>query len=209
MPVITISRMFGSGGSLVAERVAASLGWTLLDNALIERVAVGLHMTPANVEAIEERTPSLAERFADALAFSSQEMLAAPLGVPLPPTEQRILEVTHRVIDEAVARGSAVLVGRGAQAWLSSRRDAIHVFCVTTREAAIARVVERERVSIADAEKLIDETNRQRAEYVRRNWRRDWSAASNYDLCVNTAWLGIDGAAQLIVDVARKTLPTA
>src|SRR5512147_3039466 len=121
--------MFGSGGSLVAERVANTLGWALLDNALIERVAVGLHMTPANVQAIEERTPSLAERIADALAYSSQEMLAAPLGTPLPPTEQRILEVTHRVIDEAVARGPAVLVGRGAQAWLSARRDALHVFC--------------------------------------------------------------------------------
>ena len=34
MPVITISRTFGSGGSEVAARVADALGWTLLDNAL-------------------------------------------------------------------------------------------------------------------------------------------------------------------------------
>ena len=39
MPVITISRMFGSGGSEVAARVADGLGWTLLDNALVDRVA--------------------------------------------------------------------------------------------------------------------------------------------------------------------------
>ena len=209
MPVITISRMFGAGGSEVAARVAGELGWALLDNALIERVAVGLHMTPANVQAIEERAPSLAERLADALAFSSQEMLAAPLGVALPPTEQRILEVTHRVIDEAVARGPAVLVGRGAQAWLAARNDALHVYCVSSPAACAERVAARESISLADAARLVDDMNRQRTEYVKRNWGRDWGAAANYDLCVNTAWLGIQGASRLVTDVARRTLQSA
>src|SRR5689334_12710011 len=36
MPVITISRMYGSGGSEVAERVARALGWALFDNAMID-----------------------------------------------------------------------------------------------------------------------------------------------------------------------------
>ncbi len=117
MPVVTVSRTFGSGGSLVAAELSERLHWALLDNALVERVAIGLHTTPAHVQAIEERRPSLAERIADAFAYSSQEMLSAPLGAPLPPTEERILEVTHRVIDEAVARGPVVLVGRGAQAY--------------------------------------------------------------------------------------------
>ena len=80
MPVVTISRMYGSGGSEVAAGLASRLQWALLDNAFVERVAVGLHLTPAHVEAIEERRPSLAERIADAFAYSSQEMLSAPLG---------------------------------------------------------------------------------------------------------------------------------
>ena len=52
MPVITISRMFGSGGSEVAAHVADALGWTLLDNALVERVAARLGRTPVEVQAI-------------------------------------------------------------------------------------------------------------------------------------------------------------
>jgi hypothetical protein len=60
MPVITISRMFGSGGSDVAARVADTLGWSLLDNALVDRVAARLGRTPVEVKAIEERVPSLA-----------------------------------------------------------------------------------------------------------------------------------------------------
>ena len=76
MPVITISRMFGSGGSEVAARVADGLGWTLLDNALVERVAARLGRTPVEVQAIEERVPSLAERLADALALGSPEIVS-------------------------------------------------------------------------------------------------------------------------------------
>jgi len=209
MPIVTLSRMFGSGGSEVAAELSNRLNWALLDNAFVERVAVGLHTTPAHVQAIEERRPSLAERIADAFAYSSQEMLSAPLGAPLPPTEERILEVTHRVIDEAVARGPVVLVGRGAQAWLASREDAVHILCVAPRDACIARVVERERVTPADAARMVDETNRERQAYVRRNWKREWLDPSHYHLCINTAWLGIAGAVDLVEQVVRARLAEA
>lgn len=209
MAIVTVSRMFGSGGSEVAAELSNRLNWALLDNAFVERVAVGLHTTPAHVQAIEERRPSLAERIADAFAYSSQEMLSAPLGAPLPPTEERILEVTHRVIDEAVARGPVVLVGRGAQAWLASREDAVHILCVAPRDACIARVVERERVTPAEAARMVDETNRERHAYVRRNWKREWLDASNYHVCINTAWLGIAGAVDLVEQVVRARLAGA
>jgi len=206
MPVVTISRMFGAGGSEVAELLSRRLQWALLDNAFIERVAVGLHTTPAHVKAIEERAPSLAERLADALAYSSQEMLSAPLGAPLPPTEERILEATRRVIDEAVARGPVVLVGRGAQSRLADFDDAVHVLCVASREACAARVERREGggMSLAEAMRQVAETNRQRSDYVRRNWGREWLDAANYHLCVNTGWLGIEGAVDLVESVVRK-----
>ncbi len=203
MPIVTISRMFGSGGSEVADALARRLQWSLLDNAFVERVAVGLHVTPAHMQAIEERRPNLAERIADAFAFSSQEMISAPLGAPLPPTEDRILEATHRVIDEAVARGPVVLVGRGAQAWLSNRGDALHFLCVATREGSIARVMARDGVTADEAARRVDETNKQRQEYVNRCWNREWLAPSNYHACVNTSWLGIDGAVTLLESIVR------
>jgi len=203
MPVVTISRMFGSGGSEVAAELAHRLHWSVLDNAFVDRVAIGLHVTRAQVQAIEERRPTLAERIADAFAYGSQEMLSAPLDAPLPPTEERILQVTHHVIDEAVSRGPVVLVGRGAQAWLANREDAVHVMCVANREACIARVVEREGISAADAARRIDDTNRQRESYVKRNWSREWREPSNYHLCVNTGLLGVATAVDVIESVVR------
>ena len=39
MPIITITRQYGSGGSDVAARAAAILGWTLFDNSIVDAVA--------------------------------------------------------------------------------------------------------------------------------------------------------------------------
>ena len=206
MPVITISRMFGSGGSEVAAQVASELGWTLLDNALVERVAARLGRTPVEVQAIEERVPSLAERLADALALGSPEIVSPALSAPLPPTEERLLEVTEHVINDAVARGPVVLVGRGAQSYLAQRSDALHVFCYAPKPALVNRVVEREGITPEAATRRVEETNKRREQYVRRYWHRSWLAPENYHLCVNTDWLGIQGAASLIARVAEERL---
>src|SRR5919204_2619453 len=133
MAVVTVSRMFGSGGSEVAARVAAELGWSLLDNALIDAVAERLGIPAAEVRAREERVPSLAQRLADAMALATPELAAPAAGAPLPPSEERVLAATERIIQEAVSQGHVVLVGRGAQAMLGERADVIHVFCYAPR----------------------------------------------------------------------------
>jgi CMP/dCMP kinase len=206
MPVVTISRLFGSGGSEVAARVAASLGWTLLDNAFVDRVAARLGRTPVEVQAIEERVPSLAERLADALALGSPEIVSPALSAPLPPTEERLLEVTEHVIDDAIARGPVVLVGRGAQSYLAQRTDAFHVFCYASKAALVARVVQREGLNADEAARRVDDVNKRREQYVRRHWQRSWHSPENYHLCVNTERLGVDGAADIIAQAARERL---
>ena len=208
MAIITISRMYGSGGSDVAARVAQLLGWSLLDHAFIEAVAERLGVPASEVQAREERTPSLVERLASALAVASPEILPPPTE-QLPPTEERLAAVTRRIIEEAVARGNAVLVGRGAQSVLARRAGVLHVFCYAPRDALVRRVAERRRISLADAEKIVEEINKQREQYVRTTFKRSWRAHDNYHLSVNTEWLGVEGAAQLIVDTARRMGITA
>lgn len=202
MAIITVSRMYGSGGSDVAARVAQLLGWSLLDNAFIDAVAERLGVSASEIEAREERTPSLVERLASALAVASPELLPPPTE-QLPPSEERMADVTRRIIEEAVARGNAVLVGRGAQSVLARRAGVLHVFCYAPREALVRRVAERRSIPLAEAEKIVDETNKQREQYVRTTFKRSWKAHENYHLCVNTEWLGVDGAADLIVAATR------
>lgn len=205
MPIVTISRQYGSGGSEVAERTAKLLGWELLDNEVVDAVAARLGLSVAEVKAREERAPSMVERLASALALGSQDWVN-PVGSASRPTDEQLLEVTRHVLDEAVSRGPVVIVGRGAQAMLSERADALHVFCHAPRGALIARCAERDKVDLKEAARIVDETNKHRKEWVRLHWDREWAAAENYHLTVNTGWLGVEGAAQLIAQAAKTRL---
>lgn len=206
MPAITISRLYGSGGGEVARRVAESLGWQLVDNAFVDGIARGLRATPAQVAAIDERAPSLAERIADALALGGSEVVSASLGTPMPPTDQRIVEVTRQVIDRAMARGPAVLVGRGAQSYLAERTDVLHVQCFAPHDALVERVMHRESLSRDDADRVVREQNRQREQYVRQFYGRTWLAPEHYHILLNTAWLGVDQCVAIVLDLAGERL---
>lgn len=203
MAILTISRLYGSGGSEVAAIVAKKLGWSLLDNEVVDAVAARLGMSTAEVQAREERVPSLVQRLASAMTMGTQEWMI-PVAAAERPTDERLLDVTRHIIQEAIARGPVVVVGRGAPAMLAERTDALHVFSYAPRKALIARTMRRDGLDAEAAAKLVDDTNREREEWVRRHWERDWRAHESYDLSVNTERLGIEGSADLIVSAARS-----
>jgi len=204
MPAITVTRLFGSGGSEVARRVAEALGWRLLDSAFVSGIASRLRATPTDVQAIDERAPSLSERLADALALGGGEVMSASLATPMPPTEQRIAEVTREVIERTVARGPVVVVGRGAQAYLAQRDDVLHVHCYAPHDALVERTMMRETISKEKAEEMVRERNQQREHYVKRMFGRSWLAPEHYHVMLNTAWLGHDKCVEVILELARE-----
>src|SRR5437016_8340935 len=137
-PVITITRQYGSGGSAVAKRAAESLGWTLIDNEFVEEVARRAGLPAEEVAQREERAPGLLERLARTLSVSSPELFITAASVPqVEADEETIAKITERVIQEAAAHGRAVLVGRGAQALLAQRPDALHVYVIAPRDFRI------------------------------------------------------------------------
>jgi cytidylate kinase len=204
MPLITISRQYGSGGSEVAERVATTLDWRLYDNAVVDEVARRLGMSTEEVSAREERVPSFTERMASAMALGVPEVMPTVADLTTLDSEERIVAMTKRVLEDAVRAGPAVLVGRGAQSMLAARADALHVFCYAPANVLVNNVVAKLGVSPQEAQRIVADNNHQREQYVKRHWRRDWRDFANYHLCVNTAWLGLNGAAELVVELARQ-----
>ena len=206
MAVITITRQYGAGGSRVAELVAQRLGWTVVDNEFVEEVARRAGLPAATVAAREERAPSLQERLVSALATASPEVFV-PTGEPTDeiPTEERIVRVTERVIAELAQHGRVVLVGRGAQAVLegTGAPSALHAYVVAPLPARIRTVMERLGVNDKDAARAIEETDANRDRYVERWHGRRRQDPALYHLAVNTAWLGYEGAADLVVAAAR------
>lgn len=203
MAVITISRQYAGGGSEIARRVAEQLGWTLIDNEFVDRVAERVGLPPEEVEAREERVPGLIERLARTLATSSPEVFV-PSGDIQDAEQDRLVRVTERIITETVQHGDVVMVGRGAQAYLGERDQTMHVYIVAPRETRIATAVERLGQSPDEAARCMDSVDEQRRRYVRTHYRRHWDDAANYHLVLNSAAFGYEGCAALVVEAARR-----
>jgi cytidylate kinase len=204
--LITISRQYGAGGSEVARRVAAALGWRVVDNELVEEVAARAGVPADQVAERDERAPSFVERLARTLAASTPELFppSVPSGTLPKLQEVDLVRMTELVVAEAAAKGRLVLVGRAAPAVLAQERDSLHVKLVAPRAYRIQAAAERLGVDLQEATAVVEESDSTRARYHRQYYHRDWNDPVNYHMVLNTGALGFDGATSAIVSEARR-----
>lgn len=196
--IVTISREYGAGGSEVAQRVAETLGWRLVDNEVVDEVAAEAGLSPEEVAQKEERAPGFLERLTRALARAAPELFPrTPERVP-EPEEATIVRVTERVVEKLAEGDHVVVVGRAAPAVLS-QRDALHVKLVAPKPVRIRRTMARLQAGEEEAIRVLEETDAARARYHKQYYGRDWNDATNYHMTLNTDALGLEGTAQLIV----------
>lgn len=205
MAVITISRQYASGGSDIAKLLARRLGWPVVDNEFIDRVAQEAGLPPEEVEAQEERVPGLVERLARALAVSSPEMFVAmgdPSDAPFA-REAELVRVTETVINRTVQEGNVILVGRGAQAYLAQHEETLHAFIVGSREARVRAAMARLSITQKDAEEAVDRVDDGRRRYVKTHYNRRWDNPGNYHLVFNSDVFSYEQIADLIAEAVR------
>jgi cytidylate kinase len=207
MPIVTISRQFGAGGSSVAGIVAAELGAEVVDKKLIEEVAKRLSLRPSDVEAEEERPRSLLERLVR--SFSSLEPgLGAgwtpPYPDPLFDPRKEIIHLTEQIIGEVADTGNVVIVGRGAGFVLHERPGVFRVFLRAPGGARVKTLMSRDGLGEAEARRKMHETDSNRAAYIKQLYGRDWCDPDEYDLVVNTGRVSYATAAQMILLGVRE-----
>ena len=71
-------------------------------------------------------------------------------------------------------------------------------------EARISRVCSRTGLGEDDARSKIERQDRTRQSYYNFFTYGDWGAASDYDLCIDSSILGIEGTADFIIDFGKK-----
>jgi len=219
MPVITISRTYGSGGAPVGREIARRFNAEFLDRNMVAAVAERSGIPEAEAEGYDERMPGLWQRIASALATStSAELVMAPLpedeALPSAAVGERLAALTRAAIEEAAARGNCVIVGRGAAFILGRGPDRLHVHLHAPLDARVRNLLMRVEDIPADVRpddpslrELCRTVDARRAEYVKRRFNADWLDVRNYDLAIDTASLTIPGTADLIEQAARRLLP--
>ena len=200
MKAITISRQYGSGGGEIGARLAERLHWHLIDHEIVARVARELGIPEQKAEAHDEYAKSFIARVVS--QFVSPVPTAASNVVQVVPEDQtdenRYQETLRRVVETAADTGRAVIVGRASQMILAKRRDVLHVFIEAPLQERIAYVALRENLDAARARERIQLKDRDRSRYLQTVFHCDVNDPMLYDLVINTGFLSLDRAVDLI-----------
>ena len=196
--IITISRQFGSGGRTVGRLVAEKLGIPFYDKELVDQVAVDSGFSPKFVEENGEHAPGKS-LFSYALA---------PQGVPGVmnglSTADFLWHIQCKAILQLAEKGSCVIVGRNADYILKDHKDTIHAFVHADLDFRADRIVRLYGESEKSPEARLNEKDKRRRLNYQHYTGRTWGAAENYDICLSTSKLGVEKAAQIIVDLVQS-----
>jgi cytidylate kinase len=219
MPVITISRQFAAAGGPIAKALAARFDAELLDREIVAQVAARAGLTEAEAEGYDEHLPGLWQRIVAALAMGGPDPSLPPLPADLMPAtavHERLAQLTRAVIEEAAARGNAVILGRGGAYIVPRGRDVLHVQLHAPLEARIRYLLTRveeiptdTRPDEASLRELCRTFDSRRAEYVKRTFGKEWLDPESYDLAIDTGSMGVEVAVDLIELAARRHDPAA
>ena len=192
--IITVSRQFGSGGRTIGRLAAEKLGIPCYDQELIEKIAKESGLAEEYVEERGEHMPS-SNWIANALAVRSVSGMI---------NEDQLWATQCKVILDLAEQGPCVIVGRCADHILKDKYELLRVFVhapLDKRAERIVRVYGEKEVSI---EKRINDKDKRRKAYYQLYTDSEWGVAENYDICLNSAAIGIEECADLIVELYNK-----
>ena len=198
MRAITISREYGSGGGEIATRLARHLGWQLIDHDIVERVAREMGTSIEEAEARDERSEGFLARAFNNMQFLDPAFMAGASPEALLSNEETYLETVSRIVTAAAAQGHVVIVGRGSQVLLAQQRDVLHVRIIAPFEKRVAYVMQREGVDQAAAESRIKMKDHDRMKHLETAFHRKSDDAHLYDVVLNTSFLNLDSAVEII-----------
>jgi cytidylate kinase len=195
--ILTVEREYGSGGPLIARRLAERLGWKLWDDELTAEIARVAKVDPKAVQRCDERKDSLLYRLFKVYARGSYER-SLPLGDSGAFDTDQMVAVLHKVIEDVAARGNCVIVGRGSPYILRNRPDAFHVFIYAPAEEKIRRLKSIGQ-NEEEAAELVKEVDRDRASFIRRYFGKEWPYRPLYNVMINSQ-CGDELVVEMILD---------
>jgi len=199
--IITLEREYGSGGGVIAERLATRLGWKLWDHLLTEEIAQWMDCECHAVEEHEERRdPAYYRLFKAFMRGSFEGSLNAP-RLKMVDTDC-VRDVVQKIVPRIAEAGNSVIVGRGSAYILGSRPDAFHVFIYSPFQEKVRRLQARGK-SEEKAIELAETVDRDRAAFIKQYFNVEWPERQRFHLMVNSS-IGDDVAVEIILDAVAR-----
>ena len=183
--IVTVSREPGSGGRILAGKLADKLGIDIFHQEVINEIAKSADVSGKLLETLDERGLSILEDWISSLVYDRH----------LWPDEY--LQHLMKVIGTIGKHGRAVVVGRGANFVLPlEKRFSVRI--VAPQSWRIQNVSKEFDISVEEAKRIVMRTESDRRAFIRKYFNADIADPTNYDLVINTATLNVDDAVNVI-----------
>ena len=199
--IVNVGRQLGSGGHIIAQKLAEELQCKFFDQEILVRAARESGFSEKFFEQNDEKKGFL------------RGMLQ--LFMPQPNTgnmynnrmsQASLFKFQSDAIRHAANEGSCVFVGRAADYILRDFPHAINIFITADIEERTQRVAERHQCTPEEAQRIIRQKEKERAGFYNFYTGKTWGASDSYHLCVNSSKLGIEGTTKWIADYIRQAV---
>ena len=194
--IITIGRQHGSKGHEVAHCLSEALGIPCYGKEIIDEAVANSSFSKEIFDSYDERRVS-------------SYIMPAPHFGGIHQGFQLNMEVANAQFDAVRSladKGDGIFVGRCADYILRSRPELLRVFIRSDPAERVRTIMERKGIDEDAAKKLIKQVDKDRASYYRYYTDQIWGEAANYDLCIDSGRLGVEGTARVIQACAEEML---
>lgn len=195
--ILTVSHLYGSGGSLIVRELGGRLNWTVWEKEIVRKIASQYKVSEEYIEAKDERVDSFIERMVGLFGLGGFES-AYDIPPPLWLNDAQLVRMTKKIVEDVARDGNTILVGRGANRILENHPNALHIFLYAPLDRRVERVMQAETMNRAEATKRVAGMDKLRADYVHAFYHDDWRDPRHYNLLIDTAQFGERITADLI-----------
>ena len=190
--IITIGRQHGSSGREIARLLAEKLNYMCYDKEIVDEAANHSDFSRDLIDAFDEKRMSAFILHAGGYGLNENFRL-----------NMQVVSAQFEAMRNIAEKGNCIFVGRCADYILRDHDDLISVFILGDMDERLKCLERRQGLDEVEARKKIKEVDKDRSSFYRYYSDQTWGDAQNYDMCINSSKLGVEGTVQVILDYIK------
>lgn len=187
--VITIARQYGSGGRTIGEMLAKKLGIAYYDKDIIRMASEDSGIHEELFGRVDEYSSAKPPLFGKTGIYTGE--LIPPQSKDFT-SDENLFNYQAKIIRDLAETKSCVIIGRCSNYILKDYPNVLSVFIHASWDFRMEKAAEKLSKSPREIEKFLQKDDKRKFEFCRRFTGKEWTDATNYDLCLDSSKLGYE-----------------
>lgn len=200
--IITIARGFGSGGKDIGNKLAKKLGIPCYESQILKMASDSSGINEALFNQVDEKLHGHSKVLGllKKIPFTT---IAQPCTKEFT-SDVNLFNIQSELIKYLAGSQSCVIIGKCADYVLKHYSNVISIYIEAPRTVCVESIVSKLGVTEAEAHKLIEKTDKYRADYYHYYTQGQiWTNPVNYDMTLNSNRVGRDKCVEVIEDYLK------